>query len=119
MKQQRQRLMKKNLSISPYDEKSNITLEYTDYGQILNASVIDLGMSDRYRISNNTSKIGTRLSSNPKPSTATEANRFYYDSYKESSDEARLQIVQENMADLPNKVNLSNLPKSELLAQPL
>ncbi|MCQ8883387.1 DUF547 domain-containing protein [Pseudoalteromonas shioyasakiensis] len=100
-----------------YDEKSNITLEYTDYGQILNASVIDLGMSDRYRISNNTSKIGTRLSSNPKPSTATEANRFYYDSYKKNPQMKQdLQIVQENMADLPNKINLSNLPKSELLA---
>ena len=100
-----------------YDEKSNITLEYTDYGQILNASVIDLGMSDRYRISQNTTKIGTRLSSNPKPSTATEANRFYYDSYKKNPQMKQdLQIVQENMADLPNKINLSNLPKSELLA---
>ncbi|MDK9684592.1 hypothetical protein [Pseudoalteromonas shioyasakiensis] len=100
-----------------YDEKSNITLEYTDYGQILNASVIDLGMSDRYRISQNTTKIGTRLSSNPKPSTATEANRFYYDSYKKNPQMKQdLQIVQENMADLPNKISLSNLPKSELLA---
>ena len=54
-----------------YDEKSNITLEYTDYGQILNASVIDLGMSDRYRISNNTRKIGTRLSSNPGSTSIT------------------------------------------------
>ena len=86
-----------------YDENSNITLEYTDYGQILRASVIDLGMSDRYRISNNTSKIGTRLSSNPKPSTATEANRFYYDSYRKNPQMKQdLQIVQENMADLPN-----------------
>ena len=100
-----------------YDANSNITLEYTGYGQILSASVIDLGMSDRYRITSNTTAIGTRLSSNPKPSTATEANRFYYDSYKENPKmKQALQVIQKNMADLPNKVNLSNLPKSELLA---
>ncbi|TGV18898.1 DUF547 domain-containing protein [Pseudoalteromonas sp. MEBiC 03607] len=100
-----------------YNENSNITLEYTGYGQILSASVIDLGMSDRYRITSHTTAIGTRLSSNPKPSTATEANRFYYDSYKENPKmKQALQVIQKNMADLPNKINLSNLPKSELLA---
>jgi len=100
-----------------YDANSNITLDYAGYGQILSASVIDLGMSDRYRITSHTTTIGTRLSSNPKPSTATEANRFYYDSYKDNPKmKQALQVIQKNMADLPNKINLNNLPKSELLA---
>ena len=100
-----------------YDANSNITLDYAGYGQILSASVIDLGMSDRYRITSHTTTIGTHLSSNPKPSTATEANRFYYDSYKDNPKMRQaLQVIQKNMADLPNKINLSNLPKSELLA---
>ena len=71
-----------------YDANSNIALDYAGYGQILSASVIDLGMSDRYRITSHTTTIGTHLSSNPKPSTATEANRFYYDSYKDNPKKA-------------------------------
>ena len=59
-----------NSQFHQYDANSNITLDYAGYGQILSASVIDLGMSDRYRITSHTTTIGTHLS-NPKPSTAT------------------------------------------------
>lgn len=100
-----------------YDESSTITLDYSDYAKILDASAINLGMSDRYNISSNTGQIGTRLARNPKPSTATESNRFFYTSYQDNPHMKKvLQQVQEKMANIPNTINLATLSKAEQLA---
>lgn len=99
------------------DAQSKFTLTYDDISQVLGRYVVDLGMSDRSVANAATPNLNTRLRENIKRKTALEANRFFFEAFKEKNAEKDIFTkIRKSLETIPNEISLAQLTKAEQLA---
>lgn len=99
------------------DAQSKLTLTYDDISQVLGRYVVDLGISDRSKASEGHSNLNTRLKERVKRKTALEANRFYFEAFKEKNAEKDIFTkIRKSLETIPNEISLAELTKNEQLA---
>ncbi|MEO2266642.1 DUF547 domain-containing protein [Pseudoalteromonas sp. YIC-656] len=94
---------------------SQITISYDDLDALLDATVLDVGMSDRSS-AKSSSTIGTRMRSSKNNDTAFEANRFIFEELKNSSVKDAFHDIRVSLEQVPSEISLSELKLQEQLA---
>ncbi len=94
---------------------SQITISYDDLDALLNATVLDVGMSDRSSVKSS-STIGTRMRSSKNKDTAFEANRFMFEELKKSTVKDAFHDIRVSLEQVPSEILLSELKIQEQLA---
>lgn len=99
------------------NEESKYVITYDDLTAVLKAVVVDVGRSTRKVAKPTQAKTGTMMKSKIKRTTADEANRFYFETFKEN-DEARqlLEKIKQSLEMLPAEVSLEFFSRDEQLA---
>ena len=62
---------------------SKYEIAYDDLTALLNSTVLDMGASAKRKLKASKAKTGTRFKNNRKLYTALEANRFYFEAFKD------------------------------------
>ena len=99
-----------------YKWNSTIKISYEDITQLYDAFVVDMGMSGKKKLKRSRAKTGTRLNSNRKLYTALEANRFYYENFKDEETKVLLTKIRKSLEQVSNEVAINQLKEKEQLA---
>ncbi|MBS3798636.1 DUF547 domain-containing protein [Pseudoalteromonas sp. BDTF-M6] len=94
---------------------SQITISYDDLDALLDATVLDVGMSDRSS-AKSSSTIGTRMRSSKNSDTAFEANRFIFEELKKSTVKDAFHDIRVSLEQVPSEIAMSELKTQEQLA---
>ena len=65
-----------------FDPDSKYKIDYSDLTNLLRTVVVDVGRSTREKAAPSAAKTGTRMKVSVKRSTVNEANRFYFETFK-------------------------------------
>lgn len=95
---------------------SKYTISYDDLTALLNATVLDMGLSSKRKMSASKAKTGTRFKSNRKLYTASEANRFYFEAFKDDESRNLLTKIRQSLEQVPSEIPLNKLKEKEQLA---
>lgn len=95
---------------------STLTISYDDIDELLSKTVIDTGRSTRTIASKTSKNVGTKFKNNINRKTASEANRFYFEVFKEEKNKEIILNLRNSLASLPQKVALNHFSKKEQLA---
>ena len=95
---------------------SGLKVDYKNYNRLLRVAVIDLGRSDRKKAKEVRSNHGTRMKNMRKRLTTLEANRFYFEAFKNKENRHTLHNIRAELEQLPAKAPLYHFPKKEQLA---
>lgn len=100
-----------------FDDNSKYVISYDDLTAVLKTVVVDVGRSTREIAKPRQASIGTRVKSSVKRSTASEGNRFYFETFKDN-EEARelLNDIKISLEQLPAEVPLEYFSRDEQLA---
>jgi hypothetical protein len=100
-----------------FDNDSQHTIRYDDLTTLLKTVVVDLGRSNRAAARPAQARTGTRMAPKINRLTATEGNRFYYETF-EDNDKAQLLVrgIRDSIAKVPEEIPLENFSRSEQLA---
>ncbi|MBL4940739.1 MAG: DUF547 domain-containing protein [Colwellia sp.] len=95
---------------------SKYEILYDDLTQLLQVSVVDTGLSNKKKLKSSRANIGTRMKSNRKAHTALEANRFYFEAYRDDQSKERLTKIRKSLEYVSQELPLSSLTEKEQLA---
>jgi hypothetical protein len=95
---------------------SKLTINYADIDELLDASVLNMGRSQRTKAKKSTGNIGTRLKVKINKLTALEGNRFYFEAFKEDKQREALTKIRNSLEKVPSEAPLSLFTKEEQLA---
>jgi len=95
---------------------SKYEISYDDLSALLNATVLDMGLSSKRKMKASKAKTGTRFKSNHKLHTALEANRFYFEAFKDEESKKILTKIRKSLEQVPSEIPLSKLKEKEQLA---
>lgn len=100
-----------------YDEASKYVIKYDDLTALLKTVVVDVGRSTREVAAPTQAKLGTMMKSKIKRTTASEANRFYFETFKDNEAGRQLLIdIRDSLEQLPTEVSLEYFSRDEQLA---
>ncbi len=102
-----------------HNNKIDLRINYDDLDALLDLSVMDFGRSSRIAGKNDDPRTGTRLKDRqPKFAliTTNEANRFYFESYREEPQKSAFEKISKNLQTLPGEVPFQQWPENEQLA---
>lgn len=100
-----------------YDNTSTHTINYDDLTAVLKAVVVDVGRSTREVARPPEAKVGTRMKAKVKRLTASEGNRFYFETFEDNeTSQAFLHNIQEDLERLPSEAPLKYFSRDEQLA---
>ena len=100
-----------------FNEKSSLTIDYTDLDSLLDTVVLDTGRSNRKRASPTKSQTGTRMKVTVNRSTVNEGNRFFYEVFDGNEENQQtLREIQNRLANIPAITPLENYSRDEQLA---
>jgi hypothetical protein len=100
-----------------FDANSKYTISYEDLTAALDTVVVDTGRSTREVAAPSSSQIGTRMKVSVKRSTVNEANRFYYEIFKNDQEARQLLLgIQKSLEQIPNEAPLEYFSRDEQLA---
>lgn len=103
--------------LSGHDPNSTFKIKYDDVNAILRTMVVDVGRSTREKAPEVRAQTGTRMKNKVQRETATEANRFYFEEFKENQDfKDMLSQVRASLEAIPDEVPLENFSRTEQLA---
>ena len=100
---------------SDFSLNRDIKISYEDLDNLLEMTVIDMGMSDRSSRKSQSS-IGTRMKSHKNNDTALEANRFYFEGVTKSEIKDGFHKIRVSLEKVPSEVSLNDLSLDEQLA---
>ena len=100
---------------SDFGLNRDISISYEDLDQLLELTVIDMGLSDRTILKPIVGN-GTRLRSNRDRDTALEANRFYFEEVVKSDIKLGFKVIRQSLEKVPEEVPLNALTLDEQLA---
>lgn len=95
---------------------STYEISYNDLDALLHSSVLATGRSNRSKAKTSKPPTGTRLKVNINKLTATEANRFIFESYKEEEHKVLFTKIRQSLEKVPSEVELKHFSKEEQLA---
>ena len=95
---------------------SKYEISYDDLSALLNATVLDMGISAKRKLKASKAKTGTRFKNNRKLYTALEANRFYFEAFKDEASKQLLTKIRKSLEQVPSEIPLSKLKEKEQLA---
>lgn len=95
---------------------SKYEISYDDLTSLLNGTVVDMGISSKKKLKASKAKTGTRFKSKRKLYTALEANRFYFEGFKDDESKLLLTKIRKSLEQVPSEVPLSLLTEKEQLA---
>lgn len=95
---------------SPY------TISYDDLNVILDSSVVSKGRSQRAKAKTSRAVTGTRLKNKVNRLTAFEANRFWFEAFKDDEAVKILASIRDSLAKVPSEAPLKLFTKKEQLA---
>jgi hypothetical protein len=100
-----------------FDDNSRYVISYDDLTAVLRTVVVDVGRSTRQVAQASKAATGTRLKSSVKRSSASEGNRFYFETFK-NNEEARqlLNNIKTSLEQLPTEASLEYFSRDEQLA---
>lgn len=100
-----------------FDNDSKHTIRYDDLTALLKTVVVDVGRSNREAARPYPAKTGTRMVARFNRLTATEGNRFYYETFV-GNEKARQFVrgVRDSLVSVPDEVPLENFSRDEQLA---
>jgi hypothetical protein len=100
-----------------FDNDSTYDISYEDLTAVLRTVVVDVGRSTREVAAPSKAKTGTRMKASVKRSTVNEANRFYFETFKNNDEAKQLMMnIQQSLEDLPSEVSLEYFSRDEQLA---
>jgi hypothetical protein len=100
-----------------FDPASGLTISYDDVDALLSAMVIDMGRSTREKLPSQEAHTGTRLKSKVKRETASEGNRFYFETFEDNEAYKQYLVsVRRNLEQIPSQVPLEQFSREEQLA---
>lgn len=100
-----------------FDANSKYTIDYDDLTSVLRTVVVDVGRSTREVAAPTRAKTGTRMKASVKRSTASEANRFYFETFNGNDEAKQLMLsIQKSLEQLPSEVSLKYFSRDEQLA---
>ena len=100
-----------------FDADSKYTINYDDLTGVLKTVVVDTGRSTREVAAPSHAKTGTRMKVSVKRSTVTEANRFYFETFKNNEEAQQvLRGIQKSLEQIPDEVSLKFFSRDEQLA---
>jgi len=99
-----------------FDDNSKYAINYDDLTALLKAVVVDTGRSTRRVAKPAADVTGTRMKTKVKI-TANEANRFYFETFKEEEEGRQfLRDIQNSLEQLPSEAPLEYFSRDEQLA---
>jgi hypothetical protein len=100
-----------------FDEKSRLTIDYTDLNSLLDTVVLYTGRSDRKKASYSQGKTGTRMKVSINRSTINEGNRFYFEVFEDSEENQQtLRKIKNRLENIPAMTPLERFNRDEQLA---
>jgi hypothetical protein len=100
-----------------FDESSKYIIKYDDLTAVLRTVVVDVGRSTRKVAKPSQAKTGTLMKSKIKRTTADEANRFYFETFKDNeAGRQLLRTIRDSLEQLPSEVSLEYFSRDEQLA---
>jgi hypothetical protein len=100
-----------------FDPNSKHTIDYADLTAVLKTVVVDVGRSTREKSAPSQAKTGTLMKAKIKRSTANEANRLYYATFKDNEEARRVfKGIQASLEQVPSEVSLKYFSREEQLA---
>ncbi len=100
-----------------FDDTSKLTINYDDLSGLLRTVVVDVGDSTRAIAKPAHAKTGTRMKPKVKRFTATEGNRFFYETFTDNEAGRQfLRGIQKSLEALPAEEPLENFSRDEQLA---
>lgn len=100
-----------------FDENSKYVIKYNDLTALLQTVVVNVGRSTRKVAQPSRAKTGTMMKSKIKRTTADEANRFYFETFKDNdSGRQLLSTIKDSLEALPSEVSLAYFSRDEQLA---
>jgi hypothetical protein len=99
------------------NEDSKYVITYDDWTAVLKTVVVDVGRSARSVAKPTQARTGTMMKSKIKRTTADEANRFYFETFKDSEEGRQLlSTIKQSLEMLPSEVSLDYFSRDEQLA---
>lgn len=100
-----------------FDEASELTISYEDLSSLLRAVVVDAGNSTRAIADPVQAKTGTRMKPRIERYTASEGNRFFYETFTDNeAGRDFLRKIQKSLEALPAEEPLEKFSRNEQLA---
>lgn len=100
-----------------FDNNSEYVINYDDLTDLLQAVVLDVGLSKREITEPERATTGTRMKRKQKRFTEREANRFNFEAFsRNEAAQQYLRDIHENIQALPAKTPLANFSRDEQLA---
>ncbi len=100
-----------------FDDASELTIYYDDLSDLLRMVVVDVGPSDRTKTDPMRPVTGTRMKHHVRRLTASEGNRFLYESFKDNEKARRfLRNIQKRLEHIPSETPLEKFSRDEQLA---
>jgi hypothetical protein len=100
-----------------FDENSKYSINYDDLTAVFRTVVVDVGRSTREVAKPSEAKTGTRMKAKVKRLTASEGNRFYYETIEDSEESQQLlRDIQKSLEQVPDLAPLENFSRDEQLA---
>jgi hypothetical protein len=100
-----------------HNEDSAFTINYGDVDAILKTMVVSMGRSSRDVADAGHAQTGTRMKTKVNRSTTTEANRFYFEEFKDNEEYRKaLHNVRLALEDIPGRMPLEHFSRTEQLA---
>ena len=96
---------------------STFSIQYDDVNDLFRKTVVNTGRSSREKAAPSRATTGTRMKKTIKRATANEANRFYFEIFKDDDEAmAVLESLRKNLAIVPSQVELAAFSRNEQLA---
>lgn len=95
---------------------SQRVIDFGNVEDLLNSSVIDMGISKRLMAKRSSSPIGSHLKQAVNARTDNEGNRFAYELFREENQREKLRNLLAELVDLPQQIPLCSYNKQEQLA---
>ncbi len=100
-----------------FDDKSRLTINYTDLNSLLEAVVLDTGRSNRKKASSSQTQTGTRMKVSVNRATVNEGNRFYFEIFRDNEkNQQTLRNIRRRLENIPAATPLEKLSRDEQLA---
>ncbi|WP_337878697.1 DUF547 domain-containing protein [Rheinheimera sp.] len=99
------------------DPNSKITVDYSDWNYILQASVLLSGPPSREEAPEDRGSIGTRMKNNYNVKTINAGNKFFYERFrKEPELKQSISAIRDSLQRVPSEIPLNLLTNNEQLA---
>jgi len=98
------------------DENSTISIIYDDITTLYQATVLDMGMSDRKLAKKSAPEIGSRIKAKKKRHSALEGNRFNFQDYKKSTNKELVSNIRKSLEQVPDHAPMAVLNRKEQMA---